>query len=101
MADLLAEIVAHKRVEIEKAKRLCDARALEAQLASAPEPRGFVAALEAKTPVALIAEVKKSSPSAGVLSDRFDPAGIAREYECFGAACVSVLTDEKYFQGRI
>src|SRR5947207_9723474 len=101
MPDLLAEIVAHKRLEIERAKAVRPAAELEKKLASAPPVRGFVAALEAKPPVALIAEVKKSSPSAGLMTGRYDPVETAREYERAGAACVSVLTDEKYFHGHL
>src|SRR5580698_1167253 len=101
MSDILQEIVAHKRTEIDRAKRLCPAPTLEARLADAPPVRGFVASLEAHAPIALIAEVKRASPSAGVIRDEFDPVKTATTYERHGAACISVLTDEKYFQGSL
>ncbi len=101
MSDILQEIVAHKRTEVDRAKRLCPAPTLEARLADAPPVRGFVASLEAHAPIALIAEVKRASPSAGVIRDEFDPVKTATAYERHGAACISVLTDEKYFQGSL
>jgi indole-3-glycerol phosphate synthase len=101
MSDVLAEIVAHKRAELERVKQACPAAELERQLSAAPAVRGFAAALADCQPIGLIAEVKKSSPSAGLLCDAFDPASIAARYERFGATCVSVLTDERYFQGSL
>jgi len=101
MSDILREIVAHKRAEVESAKRLRPAASLEARLADAPAVRDFAAALRAKNPIALIAEVKRASPSAGVIRSEFDPLKIAASYERHGAACVSVLTDEKYFHGSL
>ena len=101
MSDILQEIVAHKRTEVDRAKRLCPAPTLESRLADAPPVRGFVAALEAHAPIALIAEVKRASPSAGVIRSEFDPVKTATSYERHGAACISVLTDEKYFQGSL
>ena len=101
MSDILQEIVAHKRTEVDRAKRLCPAPTLEARLADAPPVRGFVASLEAHPPIGLIAEVKRASPSAGVIRDEFDPVKTATAYERHGAACISVLTDEKYFQGSL
>jgi len=101
MPNILDEIVMHKRAEVERAKRLRPAAGLEAGLATAPETRGFAAALEAKRPVALIAEIKRSSPSAGLICPNFDPAKIAAEYERNQAACVSVLTDGEYFHGSL
>lgn len=95
--DILARIVAHKREEL--AVRVGNVAELE-RLAeqSVPGRRGFRAALEAGSP-AIISEVKKASPSKGLLSESFDPAAIARIYEKGGAAALSVLTDERFFQG--
>jgi len=101
MSDILQEIVAHKRTEVDRAKRLCPAPTLESRLADAPPVRGFVASLEAHAPIALIAEVKRASPSAGVIRGEVDPVKTATTYERHGAACISVLTDEKYFQGSL
>lgn len=94
--------MAHKRGEVEAAKVRMPVDALSAALETAPPVRDFVDAL--RTPqgvVALIAEVKKASPSAGLIRDDFDPVAIARTYEKNGAACVSVLTDEHFFQGGL
>jgi indole-3-glycerol phosphate synthase len=101
MSDILQEIVAQKRSEVDRARRLFPAASLEARLADAPPVRGFVASLEAHPPIGLIAEVKRASPSAGVIRNEFDPVSIATAYERHGAACISVLTDEKYFQGSL
>jgi len=96
--DILARIVAHKRLEL--AERGAELRSLEpAAEASAGERRGFRKALEAADP-AIIAEIKKASPSKGLLSETFDPPVIAQLYEKGGASALSVLTDEKFFQGR-
>ncbi|RPI90251.1 MAG: indole-3-glycerol phosphate synthase TrpC [Planctomycetaceae bacterium] len=101
MADILEQIMARKRDEIVAAKAARPESELKARLAAAPPPRDFVAALRAPGPVRVIAEVKKASPSAGVIRPDFDPVRIAREYERAGAACLSVLTDEHFFQGRL
>jgi indole-3-glycerol phosphate synthase len=101
MPDLLDEIVAHKRTELEQLKQIRPESEVRKAAATSPAPRGFAAALEANGPVALIAEVKKASPSAGLIRSAFDPAVIATTYERCGAACVSVLTDKKYFQGSL
>jgi indole-3-glycerol phosphate synthase len=101
VSNILQKIVAHKRNEIEAAERLRPARVLEAQLADAPPVRDFVAALSATAEIALIAEVKKASPSAGLIRERFDPVAIATTYQRHGAACISVLTDEEFFQGHL
>src|SRR3990172_2150594 len=101
MATVLDKIVATKRAEIERAKSAIPEAELRARLADAPPVRDFFTPLAAGGPIKLIAEVKKASPSAGVIRADFDPVGIARIYEAHGATCVSVLTDEPYFQGRL
>jgi indole-3-glycerol phosphate synthase len=100
MSTILEKIVASKRQEIEAVRQRTPLRELEARLSSAPAVRDFRAALE-KPGVQIIAEVKKSSPSAGILRADFDPVAIARTYEKHGAACISVLTDAPYFQGSL
>ena len=95
---ILERILEVKRAEIAAAKRRVPLSELEA--ATAPPPRDFVAALRARRP-AVIAEIKKASPSRGLLREDFDPAAIARSYETGGAACLSVLTDRQFFQGDI
>jgi indole-3-glycerol phosphate synthase len=100
MPTILDKIVATKRVEIERAKSVTPERELRAQLGDAPAVRDFLAALAVEGPIRLIAEVKKASPSAGVIRANFDPVAIATIYAAHGAACISVLTDEEYFQGR-
>ncbi|MHC4591556.1 MAG: indole-3-glycerol phosphate synthase TrpC, partial [Planctomycetota bacterium] len=98
MPDILAKICAAKRGEIEALNAgALDGLAREAARQDAP--RGFRAALAAAPGVALIAEVKKASPSAGEIREDFDPVDIARAYERGGAACISVLTDRQFFQG--
>ncbi len=101
MSSILDRIVAYKRQEIAAARdRVADAE-LEARAAQAPPTRNFRAALERASGMAIIAEVKKASPSAGLLRADFDPVAIARIYEQNGAACISVLTDEPSFQGHL
>ncbi|MFN0106228.1 MAG: indole-3-glycerol phosphate synthase TrpC [Bryobacteraceae bacterium] len=96
--DILARIVAHKRQEL--AERGVELRTLEAAAeTSVSGRRGFRKALEFSTP-AIIAEIKKASPSKGLLSETFDPPVIAQLYEKGGACALSVLTDERFFQGR-
>ena len=101
---ILDTIVAEKRREIARLpERAIDGAVLQAALAARGGARDFAAALAAPKlgPVSLIAEVKKASPSAGVIRPDFDPVRIAREYEAAGASCLSVLTDEKFFQGSL
>lgn len=100
--DVLARILARKVEEVAERSARLPGIELAARLADAPVPRGFAAAIEAKVAAghaAVIAEVKKASPSKGVIRADFDPAAIARSYEAGGAACLSVLTDVDFFQG--
>ena len=100
--DVLARILARKREEVAARRARTPRAELTARLADAPPPRGFAAALEARIAAghaAVIAEVKKASPSKGVIRQDFDPAAIARSYQAGGAACLSVLTDVDFFQG--
>ena len=101
MTTILDRIIAAKRQEIEQARAASSAAELERRAAAAPPPRDFRAALERGPDVQVIAEVKKASPSAGVMKADFDPAAVARLYERHGAACVSVLTDGPFFQGSL
>jgi indole-3-glycerol phosphate synthase len=98
---LLEQIVATKREEIERAKRSCPEMALLKQLDSAPPVRNFFMPLASPGPIKLIAEVKKASPSKGVIREDFDPVAIAKTYARHGASCLSVLTDKTYFQGSL
>lgn len=99
--NVLTRIIDHKRDEIAEAKRLRPLEQLLAQLETALPVRDFAAALRATDDVALIAEVKKASPSAGIIRADFDPVQIALTYQNHGANCLSVLTDEHFFQGRL
>lgn len=101
MSTILDQIVALKRQEIEAARQAVPEKELEARLGQAPPLRDFRAALEQEAGVAVIAEVKKASPSAGVLRPDFQPVDIARIYAAHGAAAVSVLTDAPFFQGQL
>ncbi len=98
---ILDKIVATKRGEIQRAKAAVSEAELRSRLNDAPPVRDFFAPLAAAGPIRLIAEVKKASPSKGVIRADFDPLAIAREYERHGASCLSVLTDEQYFQGSL
>ena len=98
---ILDEIVEHKRQEVEAARLARPLAAVRTEAGSAPPARDFRRALGERADVALIAEIKRASPSAGVIREDFDPAVIAGCYREAGAAAISVLTDERYFSGRL
>ncbi len=95
------KIVATKWAEIAEAKRRVPLAELQTQLSAAPGVRDFLGPLSRPGSIHLIAEVKKASPSRGVIRADFDPVAIAKIYEQHGASCISVLTDETYFQGHL
>ncbi|HXB57971.1 MAG TPA: indole-3-glycerol phosphate synthase TrpC [Candidatus Acidoferrales bacterium] len=100
--NILDKIVEEKKREIAKLPaRIIAAGDLRDALLEHGERRDFIAALKQAKHVGLIAEVKKASPSAGIICKDFDPVRIAKEYEAAGASCLSVLTDEKFFQGSL
>jgi len=104
MADILQRILAVKAQEISAAQARVSLPKMQAAARAAAPARDFAGALRAKVAAgkpAVIAEVKKASPSKGVLREQFDPAMIAATYERHGAACLSVLTDQQFFQGRL
>jgi indole-3-glycerol phosphate synthase len=103
MSTILDQIIETKRQEIAQRKQRTPVEALRDRIAGLARPRNFFNAVtkKGKKPVNLIAEVKKASPSAGLIRPNFDPVKIAEAYAAAGADCLSVLTDEKYFQGNL
>ncbi|NLH44433.1 MAG: indole-3-glycerol phosphate synthase TrpC [Planctomycetes bacterium] len=103
MANILDKIVADKREEVRDRRSRTSVEQLQRRIASLPRCRNFYKAVAKRNVrgINVIAEVKKASPSAGVIRPDFDPVAIARTYEKCGADAISVLTDEKYFQGRL
>jgi indole-3-glycerol phosphate synthase len=100
--SLLERIMAAKRAEVDAAKAVIPGPKLKVRAHEAPPPRAFASSMKsrlARGQAAVIAEIKRASPSRGVLRESFDPAEIARSYEAGGAACLSVLTDRQFFQG--
>jgi len=100
--DILKKIIARKRVEVVAARQVTPPLAMEDMALAADRPRGFERAIESRVAEkrpAVIAEIKKASPSRGVFRDPFDPVAIAKSYQKGGAACLSVLTDRDFFQG--
>jgi len=104
MADILQKIAAYKRDEIAAAKRARPLAAVERDAKAAEAPRGFLRAIERRLAggdYALIAEIKKASPSRGLMRQDFDPASLAMAYQAGGASCLSVLTDQRSFAGAL
>jgi indole-3-glycerol phosphate synthase len=102
MADILHRILAVKRVEVAEARRAVPETEIERRARAAPPARDFTAAIRTRIAAgepAVIAEIKRASPSKGLLRENFDPAAIAANYAGAGAACLSVLTDRRFFQG--
>ena len=103
MSDILNKILETKRREINDTLQAAPLLAVRASAESMPKPRDFIGAIRAKIAAgnaAVIAEIKKASPSKGIIRENFNPAEIAQSYEAGGAACLSVLTDVEYFQGN-
>jgi indole-3-glycerol phosphate synthase len=103
MSDILNKILRDKAIEVVERAEQVSLPALSREVENLPAARGFTAAIRKaieSSGVAVIAEIKKASPSKGIIREQFDPASIARSYASNGASCLSVLTDEKYFQGH-
>ncbi len=103
MTDILTEICDRKKLDVSNRKTSISQGVLQQEIKSVDAPRGFIRTLKNKAATgqpALIAEIKKASPSAGIIRKDFDPETLAKAYDAGGAACLSVLTDEPYFQGH-
>lgn len=98
---ILTKIIEGKKKEVEVAKEKLPLDKMQKQLAVLPSGRGFKQALSREHEISLIAEIKKASPSSGILRRDFDPLKIAQVYRAYGARALSVLTDEKFFQGKL
>ena len=98
--SILQKIVDHKRSEVESSKSKSPLPQIKKAAADARPVRNFLKALQTDGEISLIAEVKKASPSKGIIREDFDPVQIAQSYESAGASCISVLTDENFFQGH-
>ncbi len=104
MSDILNKILATKAIEVAAAKETLSLDEVKKLAESQPKPRDFIGSIRATIAAgnaAVIAEIKKASPSKGVIRENFNPAEIAKSYESGGAACLSVLTDLEYFQGSV
>lgn len=102
MANILDQIVEHKRAEVRQRKSQVPQEQIEHQAVTTARPRNFFSAVTRRREhVNVIAEIKRASPSAGVIRQDFDPVAIARSYHAHGAAAISCLTDEKFFQGKL
>ena len=100
MSDVLAEICARKLIHVATHENVISLDEIKKRAAKAKLPAGFISAIKNHKGTAIIAEVKKASPSRGVIRENFDALEIAKAYESNGACCLSILTDEPYFQGR-
>lgn len=102
MADVLREILSRKRAEVQQAKADVPLEQVRKQAEASPKPRNFFAAVtRPRRQLRVIAEIKRASPSAGLIREDFDPVALARTYHQAGAAAISCLTDEHYFQGSL
>ncbi|MEC7498535.1 MAG: indole-3-glycerol phosphate synthase TrpC [Planctomycetota bacterium] len=101
VANILDKIVAKKRKEIAESRARTPLASVQQSAADAPSPKDFLGALQASQGIGLIAEIKKASPSKGLIREDFDPPSIAKTYAAHGASCISILTDETFFQGSL
>ena len=101
VANILDKIVAKKRTEIAESRARTPLASVQQSAAEAPSPKDFLGALQASQGIGLIAEIKKASPSQGLIREDFDPPSIAKTYTAHGASCSSILTDEPFYQGRL